>query len=323
MGTVDDAKEALFSFADILAGPLLRITMGVVLLWIGWVDFLDPSTVLDLLSRSLPFLAFSQFVYALKVVEIMGGLLLIAGVWLRYVALLSLVLFAGTLTIFVIAPAVTGFPVLSLMGQFLLKDTVLASAAIALIARDAASHPPRSAQLDALFHFAQTIYGPLLRISLGLVLLWIGCIHIVDTPPMIALLSQSIPFLAFNAFIYVLGALEAIVGILLLAGHWIRYVALLPLVLFAGTLTIFVVAPAATGFPLLTLMGQFILKDTVLASAAVTLVALDAASHEPGPAHFEGSPAGRCRRGRDRLRSRGLAASGPARADIARSEPPN
>jgi uncharacterized membrane protein YphA (DoxX/SURF4 family) len=94
MGTADDAKEALFGFADILAGPLLRITLGGVLLWIGWVDFLDPSTVLDLLSRSLPFLAFSQFVYALKIVEIIGGILLIAGVWLRYVALLSLLLFA-------------------------------------------------------------------------------------------------------------------------------------------------------------------------------------------------------------------------------------
>jgi uncharacterized membrane protein YkgB len=226
MGTADGAKDALFSFADNLAGPLLRITLGIVLLWIGWVDFVDPSTVLDLLSRSLPFLAFSQFVCALTVVEIIGGILLIAGVRLRYVALLSLLLFAGTLTIFAIAPAVTGFPVLSLMGQFLLKDTVLASAAIALIARDAAAHPPRSTQLEALFHFAQTIYGPLLRISLGVVLLWIGCIHIVDTPPMIALLSQSLPLLAFNAFIYVLGALEAIAGILLLAGHWMRYVAL-------------------------------------------------------------------------------------------------
>jgi uncharacterized membrane protein YkgB len=54
----------------------------------------------------------------------------------------------------------------------------------------------------------------------------------------------------------VLGALEAIVGILLLAGHWIRYVALLPLAVFAGTLTIFLVAPAVTGFPLLTLMAS-------------------------------------------------------------------
>jgi len=139
MRTVDDAIEALFGFADRLAGPLLRITLGVVLLWIGCVDLLDPRAALDLLSMSLPFLAFSQFVYVLKALEVIGGILLIAGVWVRYVALLSLLLFAGTLTIFALAPAVTGFPVLSLRGQFLLKDTVLASAAITLVARDAAS----------------------------------------------------------------------------------------------------------------------------------------------------------------------------------------
>jgi uncharacterized membrane protein YphA (DoxX/SURF4 family) len=92
--TPDHTLKPLFSYADRLAGPLMRVSLGLTLLWIGWVDFLDPSTVLDLLSRSLPFLAFSQFVYALKIVEIIGGILLIAGVWLRYVALLSLLLFA-------------------------------------------------------------------------------------------------------------------------------------------------------------------------------------------------------------------------------------
>jgi reactive chlorine resistance protein C len=136
--------------------------------------------------------------------------------------------------------------------------------------------------MKALFNYTERLAGPLLRITLGVVLLWIGCIHVVDPQPVVALLLQSLPFLAFNAFVYLLGGLEVIVGILLLAGLWIRYVALLSLVLFAGTLTIFVVAPAVTGLPLLTLMGQFILKDTVLASAAITLVARDAASHEAG-----------------------------------------
>jgi uncharacterized membrane protein YkgB len=131
-----------------------------------------------------------------------------------------------------------------------------------------------------VFRYAGILAAPLLRISLGLVLLWIGCIHFADPQPVVTLLSMSIPFLASNAFVYVLGGFEVIVGVLLLAGHWIRYVALLSLALFAGTLIIFVIAPGVTGFPVLTLMGQFLLKDTVLASAAITLVALDAASHE-------------------------------------------
>jgi uncharacterized membrane protein YkgB len=286
----------------------MRISLGLTLLWIGCIDLLDPRAPVSLLSLSLPFLAFNQFVYALKVLEIIGGILLIVGVWVRYVALASLALFAGTLVIFVIAPSVTEFPLLSLRGQFLLKDTVLASAAITLMALDAASYEAKLAEriqlisqpeelpgrrlgtvasttpasFQVLFRFAESVAGPLLRISLGMVLLWIGCIHLFEPQPVVNLLSQSLPFLAFSAFVYLLGGLEAIAGILLLAGHWIRFVALLSLPLFAGTLTIFVVAPGVTGFPLLTLVGQFILKDTVLASAAIALIARDAASHAAG-----------------------------------------
>ena len=140
--------KRVFSFAERLAGPLLRLSLGLVLLRIGATDLVTPQLVVRLLSLSLPFLAESAFVYVLKALEILAGILLIAGLWVRYVALLSLVLFAGTLTIFVIAPGVTGFPVLTLMGQFLLKDVVLASAAITLLARDAASHEAKQAQLS-------------------------------------------------------------------------------------------------------------------------------------------------------------------------------
>src|SRR5215469_11276625 len=136
------------------------------------------------------------------------------------------------------------------------------------------------AVMKTVFRFAERLTGPLLRLSLGLVLLWIGAIHLATPQPVVRLLSLSLPFLAERAFVYVLGALEVLAGILLIAGLWVRYAALLSLVLFAGTLTIFVIAPRVTGFPVLTLMGQFLLKDVVLASAAISLIARDAASHE-------------------------------------------
>jgi uncharacterized membrane protein YkgB len=97
--------------------------------------------------------------------------------------------------------------------------------------------------MKTLFSFAERLAGPFLRLSLGLVLLWIGCIHLVTPQPVVRLLSLSLPLLAESAFVSVLGALEVIVGILLIAGLWVRYAALLSLVLFAGTLTIFVIAP--------------------------------------------------------------------------------
>ena len=101
--------------------------------------------------------------------------------------------------------------------------------------------------MKTLFSFAERLAGPLLRLSLGLVLLWIGAIHLATPQPVVRLLSLSLPFLAERAFVYVLGALEVLAGILLLAGLWVRYAALLSL---------------------------------GLASAAITVMARDAASHE-------------------------------------------
>ena len=134
--------------------------------------------------------------------------------------------------------------------------------------------------MKAVFEFVERIAPYVLRISLGLVVLWIGALHLQNPHSTVVLLSMSLPFLASSVFVSILGALEVLAGVLLIAGLWVRYVGLLTLVLFAGTLTIFVIAPAVTGFPLLTLIGQFLLKDVVLASAAITVAATDAARHE-------------------------------------------
>jgi uncharacterized membrane protein YkgB len=137
----------VFDIAERIASPLLRISLGVILFWIGALKFADPSPVVGLLAASLPFLASNGFVYVLGTLEVIAAVLLFAGIGVRYVGLLCVALFAGTLTIFAIAPAVTygghGFPYLSLAGQFLLKDLVLASAAIMLTALDAAKHHAR------------------------------------------------------------------------------------------------------------------------------------------------------------------------------------
>ncbi len=137
--------------------------------------------------------------------------------------------------------------------------------------------------VKSVFQFIERIAPFFLRYSLALILLWIGALKFADPSPVRGLLAASLSFLAFNAFVYVLGALEISAAILLFAGVWLRYVGLLCLILFAGTLTIFVIAPGVTGFPLLTLAGQFLLKDVVLASAAVSVAAMDAARHEAKP----------------------------------------
>jgi putative oxidoreductase len=126
--------EMLFDFTDRVAPRFLRMSLAVVLLWIGGLKFLDPSPVVDLLAASLPFLAFPAFVYVLGLVEVVTAGLLLSGFGVRYAGLVVGGLFCGTLLIFLIAPAVTygdaGFPRLTLAGEFLLKDLVLMAAAL-------------------------------------------------------------------------------------------------------------------------------------------------------------------------------------------------
>ena len=121
-----------------IASPLLRITLGVVVLWIGGLKFVDPAPVVGLLEASFSFLASPAVVYALGVAEVTAAVLLFAGIGVRYVALVLLGLFTGTLATFLIAPQVSygedGFPYLSLAGEFLVKDLVLFASAVVLLA---------------------------------------------------------------------------------------------------------------------------------------------------------------------------------------------
>lgn len=140
--------DFLFDLAQRIGEPLLRFAMGLVLLWIAGLKFVDPAPVRGMLEASLPIFASNAFVYTLGVLEISAALLLFAGLWVRFVGLALLLLFGGTLTIFLVAPGITygshNFPILSLAGQFLLKDTVLAAAVINLVAMDSARARARS-----------------------------------------------------------------------------------------------------------------------------------------------------------------------------------
>ena len=125
---------------ETLANKLLRITLGVVVLWIGALKFADPAPVVGLLKASLSFLAFPAFVYLLGAVEVIAALWLFSGKELKWVGLLLVGLFAGTLTIFLIAPGVSygdkGFPFLTLPGEFLLKDLVLITVSLSFFLGD-------------------------------------------------------------------------------------------------------------------------------------------------------------------------------------------
>ena len=137
--------SVIIATAQRIAGPFLRISLAIILAWIGALKFVDPSPVVSLLQASLPFLAFNASVYLLGAVEIVTAILLVTGIALPYAGLVTVGLFAGTLTIFVIAPGVTGFPMLGLAGQFLLKDLGLMAAAVNVIAMSSMAQRVRMA----------------------------------------------------------------------------------------------------------------------------------------------------------------------------------
>lgn len=124
---------------DSIASKFLRFSLGIVLIWIGALKFADPTPVIGLFEASFSFLAFNQFVYLLEIVEVIAGILLFAVFMIQYAGILLVALFAATLIISLIAPAVSyresGFSYLSLAGEFLLKDLVLMAGSYAIIAQ--------------------------------------------------------------------------------------------------------------------------------------------------------------------------------------------
>lgn len=130
--------------------------------------------------------------------------------------------------------------------------------------------------MDQIIDLSKKLSRPALRISLGIVLLWIGALKFADPTPVVGLLDASLPFLASTGFVYFMGVLEVAVGALFVINKALIYAALFSVGLFVGTIFIFVIAPAVAygdaGFPLLTLAGEFLLKDIVLLAASLTII---------------------------------------------------
>jgi uncharacterized membrane protein YkgB len=131
--------DTLTQLISRIAYPFLRIAMGLVLVWIGGLKFVDPSPVVGLIGASpFAFLASNGFVYLLGAGEVIVGVLLWANIQVKYIGILTMGLFVGTLAILILTPKVAygdaGFPLLSLPGEFLLKDIVLMAASASLSA---------------------------------------------------------------------------------------------------------------------------------------------------------------------------------------------
>ena len=121
------------------AVPALRIALGIVFLWFGALKFFPNLSPAELLAaRTIEQLTFGlvQPSLALPILatwEVLIGLGLIIGRWLRAVLFLLAVQMAGTFTPLVLFPSetFTVFPIApTLEGQYIIKNIVLIGAAM-------------------------------------------------------------------------------------------------------------------------------------------------------------------------------------------------
>ena len=123
----------------------------------------------------------------------------------------------------------------------------------------------------------------ILRISLGLVFFWFGFLKFFsDMSPAEEIASRTIALITFNLMkpevsLPFLAVLECLIGIGLLTKKYMEYA--IPIMYFqmAGTLLPLLIFPNETWerFPFVpTLLGQYIIKNSILISAGIVLGAI-------------------------------------------------
>ncbi len=119
-------------------------------------------------------------------------------------------------------------------------------------------------------------YGlTLLRISLGVIFFWFGALKLFPgLSPAEGLIRETLTFLPMNLFLPFLAVWEMLIGLGFITGRFMRATILLLFLQMPGTLSPVVLRPdlVFVQFPfVLTLEGQYIVKNLVLVSAALVI----------------------------------------------------
>src|SRR4051794_35455051 len=130
---------------------------------------------------------------------------------------------------------------------------------------------------DKVVQLLRPIALPGLRILLGVLFIWFGLLKVVHASPVTNLVSGTIPWWDPGNVVFLLGVVEAALGIGLLTGVMLRLVLPALAMHLTGTFLTFVMLPGLMfrhDDPLLlTADGEFVVKNIVLISAALVLIA--------------------------------------------------
>ena len=115
----------------------------------------------------------------------------------------------------------------------------------------------------------------LLRIALGVVFLWFGLLKVFGYDPALPIIAASFPILTTEMGYFILGLFETIIGVTLIFNLFslITHIALIGHLL--GTMSVFFIAPDLMFdpyFPILSLAGEFVFKNTVLLLSGLVIL---------------------------------------------------
>jgi reactive chlorine resistance protein C len=145
------------------------------------------------------------------------------------------------------------------------------------------ARPPATTAV-ATEHPVATVGRYLVRYALVVVIAWIGALKYTGyeataIQPLVAhspIFSWLYSILSVRDFAAVLGSVELVAALLIAIGPLAPRISVIGsamgIALFLGTLSFLFTTPGVTapsGFPVLTVLGQFLLKDLVLVSAAL------------------------------------------------------
>lgn len=114
--------------------PVLRISIGIVFLWFGWLKILGVSPVVELVSNAYPFFPEPIFMIVLGCWEAAIGLGLIFNTSLRLVILALWIQMTGVFGSLISTPSVffqSGNPLLlTFEGEFIVKNIIIIAASL-------------------------------------------------------------------------------------------------------------------------------------------------------------------------------------------------
>ena len=115
----------------------------------------------------------------------------------------------------------------------------------------------------------------LLRLSLALIFIWFGLLKVFGFNPVHSLIASVTPMLAEGNGLILLGAFETLIGIGLLVDKLRKITHILLVLHLSGTFLTFITGTTVVFqpyFPVLTLEGEFVLKNLTLALAGLAVL---------------------------------------------------